>query len=225
MLIKELSINDKPRERAKNIGLSYLTTSELLALIIRTGTKDKSAIDIANDILSVYPNLDKLKSCKISELNKIRGMGDAKTISLLAALELSSRYKFDDNPVALYKIDSPQDIYSYLKRYQFNTRQEEFYILCLNVRREVIASKMIFKGTVESSIIHPRDIFLYALECSATFVIFAHNHPSRNLTASNEDISVTLKLDECGKLLNIKVLDHIIFSDTNYSSFKQLEIF
>ncbi len=221
MLIKELVITDKPRERAKELGFKNLTTSELVALIIRSGTKDNSAIDVANNILKEVRTIDYLKNISVNELNKIHGMGDAKSTSLLAAIELANRFTNEVSNNAKYKINCPSDIYDYMKKYNFNTKQEEFYIICLNVRREIISSKLLFKGTIDSSIVHPREIFNYVLECSASFIVLAHNHPSRNLSPSKEDIDVTKKLVKGGEILCIKVLDHLIFSDESYFSIKE----
>ncbi len=224
MLIKELVSSDKPRERAKEFGFKTLTTTELVALIIRSGTKHYSAIDVASSILKQAKSLETLQNYSISKLNKIYGMGDAKSTSLLAAIELASRLNNFTQTQLKVKINSPSDIFKYMSKYNFNEKQEEFYIICLNVRREVIASKLLFKGTIDSSLIHPREIFNYVLECSASYIVLAHNHPSRNLTPSNEDISVTKKLVECGQILSVNVLDHIVFSDIDYFSLKENQL-
>ncbi len=221
MLIKELVTTDKPRERAKDLGFKTLTTAELIALIIRSGTKDNSALDVANAILKKIKHIDYLKNFNVNQLNAVHGMGDAKSTSLLAAIELASRFSSNKSSSYKHKINTPSDIFKYLKKYSFNTKQEEFYIICLNVRREVIASKLLFKGTIDSSIVHPREIFNFVLECSASFVILAHNHPSRNLAPSKEDLEVTKKLVKGGEILCIKVLDHIIFSDESCFSLKE----
>ncbi len=225
MFIKEFTLDDKPRERAKSIGFKNLTTTELIALIIRSGSKKESVLELSQQILKKSKNLYILRSTNINELNTIYGMGDAKSISLLAALELASRYKNEKINSATFKITNPNQAFMYMSKYEFNVKQEEFYIICLNSRKEVIGSKLIFKGTVSSSIIHPREIFQYVIEMSSSYVIFAHNHPSRNLTPSKEDIEVTKRLYECGNLLNIHVLDHIIFSDVEYLSLKEIGAF
>lgn len=225
MFIKEFTLDDKPRERAKSLGFKNLTTTELIALIIRSGSKKESVIELSQKILKRNKSLYALKTCNINELNTIYGMGDAKSISLLAALELANRYKNEEINDAKFKITNPEQAFKYMSKFEFNIKQEEFYIICLNSRKEVVGSKMIFKGTINASIIHPREIFQYVIEMSSSFVILAHNHPSRNLTPSKEDIAVTNRLYECGNLLNINVLDHIIFSDTQYLSLKEIDAF
>lgn len=225
MFIREVYENDKPRQRAKNIGFNNLTTVELIALIIRSGSKKESVLELSTEILNKVKSLNVLKSSTISELNAIYGMGDAKSISLLAALELANRFSNELESDKKFKILNPEYAYKYINKYGFNKKQEEFYIICLNARKEVLGSKMIFKGTVDSSIIHPREIFQYVIEMSSVYVIVAHNHPSRDLKPSDEDIEVTKRLCECGKILNVIVLDHIIFSDLNFVSLKQEGIF
>lgn len=225
MFIREVYNSDKPRERAKDLGFNNLTTAELIALIIRSGSKKESVLELSNNILKKTKTLNVLKSCTISELNAIYGMGDAKSTSLLAALELANRFSISCKNNERFKILNPDSAYKYITKYGFNTKQEEFYIICLNTRKEVIGSKMIFKGTIDASIIHPREIFQYIIEMSSSYVILAHNHPSRNLNPSDEDIHVTKRLEECGKILNVIILDHLIFSDINYISLKQENYF
>ncbi|MFV0498927.1 MAG: RadC family protein [Bacilli bacterium] len=221
MFIKETSINDKPRERAKRLGFTSLTTAELIALIIRSGSKKESVLELSYTILNDVQNLSVLKNYNISELNAFYGMGDAKTISLLAALELATRFDHEKLEKNCFKITNPELAFKYLSRFKFNKKQEEFYIICLNTRKEVIDCKMIFKGTIDSAIIHPREIFHYILEKNSSYVIIAHNHPSRHLEPSKEDIQVTKKLINCGSIFNIPIIDHIIFSDVDYMSLKQ----
>lgn len=224
MFIKEFTTDDKPRERAKNLGFKNLTTIELIALIIRSGSKKQSVLELSQKILNTNKNLYELKCSTIYELNTIYGMGDAKSISLLAALELATRFSNEELTKERFKITTPQLAFKYMSKFEFNIKQEEFYIICLNSRKEVIGSKMVFKGAIDSSVVHPREIFHYIIERSSSYVIFAHNHPSRNLTPSNEDIEVTKRLYECGKLLNVSVLDHIIFSDIDYLSLKEINV-
>ncbi|MFV0423950.1 MAG: RadC family protein [Bacilli bacterium] len=221
MFIKERSIKDKPRERAKDMGFEKLTTIELIALIIRSGSKRESVLELSNNILKKTKNLSILKSSKISDLNSIYGMGDAKTISLLAALELANRFSVEEVDNKKYKITTPLLAFKYIRQFNFNSKQEEFYIICLNTRKEVLGSKMIFKGTVDSAIVHPREIFQYIIEMCSSYAIIAHNHPSRNLIPSREDIEITRRLCECGEMLNIIILDHLIFSDLDYTSMKE----
>lgn len=221
MFIKEYGIDDKPRERAKDIGFNNLKTNELIALIIRSGSKKESVLELSQIILNKYKSLSVLRSCNVNELNSIYGMGDAKSTSLLAAIELANRLDRSEVDVHKFRVGSPEHAFKYIKKYGFNTKQEEFYTICLNSRKEIIGSKLLFKGTIDSSIIHPREIFQYIIEMSSSYVLFAHNHPSRVLQPSVEDIEVTKRLYECGKLLNIIVLDHIIFSDIDYLSMKE----
>ncbi len=224
MFIKEFVLDDKPRERAKAIGFNNLTTIELIALIIRSGARKQSVLDISQTILYESKSLSELKSWSVHDLNSIYGMGDAKSIALLAALELASRFNSREITSETFVVKNPDSAFKYMGKYSFNTKQEEFYIICLNSRKEVLSSKMLFKGTIDSSIVHPREIFRYIIEEGSSFVIFAHNHPSRNLTPSIEDVEVTRRLMECGQIFNVKVLDHIVFSDIGYCSMKELNL-
>ncbi len=220
-MIKEMDYTEKPRERAKKHGFQILTNVELVALIIRSGTKGKNAIQLANEILCSVKSLSYLRSLSINDLNNSSGMGDAKSIALLAAIELSNRLSTNNLKVEKIKITSPNTIYKYMLNFKFNLHQEEFYVICLNARKEIISSKLMFVGTIETTIIHPRDIFKYAISNSATFVAFAHNHPTGNTSPSSEDIEVTSKLVSCGLLMNVKVLDHIVYSLSEYFSFRE----
>ncbi len=224
MKIKEMDYSEKPRERAKKHGFQILTNVELVALIIRSGTKGKSALQLASEILNQVKSLTYLRSHSINDLNTSNGMGDAKSISLLAAVELSNRLSKSVVETTKTKVTSPNSVYQYMLNYKFNLHQEEFYVICLNARKEIISSKLLFVGTIETTIIHPRDIFKYAINNNATFVVFAHNHPTGNTSPSNEDIEVTSKLVSCGILMNVKVLDHIIYSLSECFSFREHDL-
>ncbi len=221
MKIKEMDYIDKPRERALNFGFQSLSNAELIALIVRSGMKGKSALVLANEILATFHSIKLIRSRNIEDLCALDGMGEAKSISLLAAVELSFRISNESVTNEKKKIGQPTDIFDFMKNYKFNIYQEEFYVICLNARKEIIAARKMFVGTVETTIIHPRDIYKYAIANNSSYVVFTHNHPTGDITPSPEDIDVTKKLINCGDLMNVKVLDHIIYSSETFFSFRE----
>ncbi len=217
-------IDQNPRERALKHGIHSLKTSELLALILRTGNRKQNVLELAEQIMSKY-RLAELKELDHVNLCQEDGIGVAKALAILACFELSKRCEVS-NQNAIF-IKNASDCYNLLKGYPYNFDQEEFYCIYLNTRRRLLKIKKLFVGTVEFSIVHPREIFKYAFEYSASYIILAHNHPSAIVTPSIEDIKITKKLVECGIIFNIKVIDHLVYSESTYFSMleEQLLIF
>lgn len=215
--IKDLPISERPRERLKEIGVTNLSNKELLSIILKTGTKDKNVGDLALDILKKY-SLEDFKSLTISELTKIKGVGEVKAIELLASIELGKRIFLKESK-KLKKLDSPKVIWE-ATRYLFSgLKQECFYALYFNTKQELITKKLLFMGTINQSTIHPREIFKEAYRVSASSIICMHNHPTGKVNPSKEDILFTEKIIKTGNIQGIPVLDHIIVSDNNYFSF------
>lgn len=216
-LVKDLPLDERPRERLQTKGVDGLTLQELLAIIISSGVKGKSAIDIASDIIISYKRLDLLSEASISELGKIHGIGKAKAIKILAAIEIGKRI---NTPIkSNYKIKKPDDAYSYLRSSMENSSQEMLYCLYLNAKCFIIEEKVISVGGINNTYFNYKDIFKWAIRFSAVGVLIAHNHPSGDVTPSKEDINVTNKIVEYGKMFDIKLLDHIIVGKNEFYSF------
>ncbi|ALM57264.1 DNA repair protein RadC [Staphylococcus equorum] len=217
MRINELADNQKPRERLLSHGASHLSHAELLAILINTGRKGSSSIDIANELLKSVDNLKELKMLSISDLNKIKGVGLYKALILKAAFELGERMhsgSVDDK----IQISSPKDVADFMMGKMEHLTQEKFIALFLNSKNVIIKQKTIFVGTLNSSIVHPREIFSEAIKCASNAIIVLHNHPSGDVTPSNEDIKTTERLKKCGQVLGIDLLDHVIIGDHTYLS-------
>ncbi|MFQ3905955.1 RadC family protein [Staphylococcus parequorum] len=217
MRINELADNQKPRERLLSYGASHLSHAELLAILINTGRKGSSSLDIANELLKTVGNLKELKRLSISDLNKIKGVGLYKALILKAAFELGERMhsgSVDDK----IQISSPKDVADFMMGKMEHLTQEKFIALFLNSKNVIIKQKTIFIGTLNSSIVHPREIFSEAVKCASNAIIVLHNHPSGDVTPSTEDIKTTERLKECGQVLGIDLLDHIIIGDHTYLS-------
>ncbi|MFD1140011.1 DNA repair protein RadC [Larkinella insperata] len=210
---------DRPREKLMLKGRAALSEAELIAILIGSGTRDLSAVDVSKIILqSVGNNLSQLARLSVSDLSKFRGIGEAKAISIVAALELGRRRKEENRPQRT-RITSSRDVYEEIKPHLLDKPHEEFWILLLNRANEVIRPVLISTGGVSGTVADPKLIFKPALEHLASALILIHNHPSGNLTASQADKDLTRKLKEAGRLLDIPVLDHLIFTDRSYLSF------
>ena len=218
-MIKDMPSNERPRERLLLFGAKSLSNTELIAIILRIGYKNLSAIDLAKMILHDVNTLADLKQKTIHELSKIKGVGPTKAITLLAAIELGERVLKTN--VDKLQICSPNDVYQLLKYDMMNLKQEVLYVLFLDVKTNLIAKKKIFVGSLNQSLIHPREVFKYAVKYSAYSVILVHNHPSGDPEPSSQDLQVTKAFEEAGKMLQIEVLDHIIIADDLYLSIKE----
>jgi len=215
-LVREMPMNERPRERLRKAGVQSLATHELLAIVLRTGCANTSALDVAKTLLYHFESIDKLNEATISELMQIKGIGEAKAIEILAAIELGKRINIPMSSQTV--ITSPYQSYQYLKDSMQHLTQETLVCVYLNNKSEVIAKKTVTIGTINQTIFNPRDILKWALKLSATALIVAHNHPSGNPEASAEDIMVTKKLIQAAKLVDILVVDHIIIGKNRYFS-------
>lgn len=215
--IKEIPINERPRERLKEVGVENLSDKELISIILKTGTKEKNVSDLALDILNKY-SLSDLKNISINNLIKIKGIGEVKAIELIAAIELGKRI-FLKEKTNKKDLTSPEEIYKYTKYLFYDKKQEYFYALYFNNKQQLLKTKLLFIGTINQSITHPREVFKEAYLLSASSIICLHNHPSNDTTPSHADITFTKALIEIGKIQNIPILDHIIVGDDNYYSF------
>lgn len=217
--IKSWSVEDRPREKLIDKGAQALTTAELLAILIGSGTKDLTALDVAKNLLhSVDDKIGRINKFSLLELKKIKGIGTAKAVTIAAALELSRRRKDEvrDKPV---KITSSKDVYEYYYPYLADTDQEYFHTLLLSRSNMILKTVLVSKGGVSSTLVDPKIIFKEALSELASGIILCHNHPSGNNKPSQADIDLTKKIKEAAELLDISLLDHLIFANNSYFSF------
>ena len=221
MQIKELPKMERPREKLLEYGPSKLSDEELLAIIIKNGTKGYSAKDLGILILQKIGGLENLKNINIHTLDDIKGLGIVKKIELLVLIELGKRIYLSNNLKYEKRYLNPEYIYSDNRCIFNGLKQEYFYCLYLDSKKNLIERKLLFMGTVDRSLIHPREVFKNAYLYSASAFICMHNHPSGDITPSKADIEITNTLKEIGKIQGIELLDHIIVSDNNYFSFYQ----
>lgn len=220
MMIRDVHLADRPRERLVRQGAASLSNQELIAILLRTGTRNESVLVLANRVLSSFDKIQDLKDATIEEYTKVKGVGQAKATVLLAATELGKRL-YQQHTEDRFTIRSPEDAAAYLMTDMTSLKQEHFVVLFMNVKNEVLHKQTIFIGSLNSAIVHPREIFREAVKRSAASIICAHNHPSGNPTPSPEDIEVTKRLTEAGALMGIEVLDHVIIGDHQFISLKE----
>lgn len=217
--IKDIPSDDRPREKLTLRGPQSLTDAELLAILLRTGKKGKSVVAVAQDMITKEGNLAKLASKSLTDLKKNSGVGNDKAAALLAAFEISRRILSQEKWLSNNKITSPEDIANIFIPLLRDEVKEQFIVVCLNSANKVIRYEIISIGNLNSSVVHPREIFKVAVENNAASIILLHNHPSGNTEPSNEDISITKKIAEAGKIMDIPVFDHVIIAGNNYTSF------
>ena len=213
--ITQLQTIDKPRERLFKYGLSALKNYELIAILLGSGVKGKDIIKLSREIESFFNS--SFETMDLEKLLNIHGLGRAKASQIISAIELSRRYLIDTQT---YKISSSKDVYEELTDYK-NRQQEYFLALYLDGANHLIDKKVITIGTLNQSLVHPREVFAYAIEKRCASIIVAHNHPSGILSPSSEDINVTKRLKESARILGIELLDHIIFTKEGFYSFQE----
>ncbi len=213
--IKDLPRFKRPREKLEEQGPSSLKDKELLAILLRTGYAGKSALEIANRLISTF-SLDRLSKLSFKDLSKIKGVGKSRAATIIAAFELGRRLKKNRKRVL---ISSPEDV-AKVVNFLRNKKREYLVGLYLNSQNELISTEIISVGTVNFSVVHPREVFYPAIKHKAVSVIIVHNHPSGSLDISEEDVSITRKLMGAGKIIGIDLLDHIIISNHGWVSLK-----
>ncbi len=220
LMLRDVHLEDRPRERLMRQGAESLSNQELIAILLRTGTKEESVLVLANRVLTVFERLHYLKHATIEEMVAIKGIGEVKAIQLLAAIELGRRLARKQNDEK-FTIRSPQDAAAYLMPDMTSLNQEHFVVLFLNIKNQIIHRQTIFIGSLNASIVHPREIFREAVKRSAASIICAHNHPSGVPTPSEEDIEVTKRIEEAGYIMGIELIDHVIIGDHQFISLKE----
>ena len=218
MNIKNMPILERPRERLINYGASNLSDEELLAIILKTGYKNISAKNLAAYILSFIKGIENLNNINYHKIKNIKGIGMDKACTLVALSEISKRINRKISTLNGVKLNSTLKVYEYYK-HKISDCQEGFYAIYLDANKKVIEEKLIFIGTVNYSLVHPRDIFKEALILNASSIICVHNHPSGEVNPSKEDISITKQIKDAGDIIGIKLIDHVIVSKDKYYSF------
>jgi DNA repair protein RadC len=223
--IRDLPLSERPRERLQKLGVEALSAQEILAVILGRGVSGESVMVTAQRLLSRFGSLKGLAQASVEELSAVRGIGLAKAAQLKAAFELASRVEgysgAGDKPV----VKTPEDVASLVRSRLKDKKKEYFLALLLDTRNQLIKVSEIAIGSLDASIVHPREVFKEAISASAAAVIFAHNHPSGDATASEDDINLTKRLAGVGEIVGIDVLDHIIIGDKKYLSLKREGLF
>lgn len=215
--------DERPRERLLLEGADKLSNVELLAILLRTGSRQESVIELSQRILTAFGGLLPLKEATLEELQAIKGIGRVKAIEIRAVLELGKRIHTTSDKSRVI-ISSPNDAVDLVMEDLRFLKQEHFVAIYLNTKNQVIHKQTLFIGSLNSSIVHPREVFKEAIRRSAASVIALHNHPSGDPEPSEEDKAVTRRLFECGQLLGIELLDHIVIGDHKYVSLRELEV-
>lgn len=223
MLIKNIPEFERPRERFLKFGAESLSNSELISILLNNGTKNMSVKELSDSILHNIDNISELKDITLNKLKEIKGIGNVKAITLLSALELGKRVYYNKN-ISKIKMNSADKVFNYMRDELSNKNQEYFYALYLDSKKNLIDKKLLFIGTINKSIVHPREIFKYAYLLSASSIICVHNHPSGDPLPSNDDIVLTSNLKRIGEMQGIQIVDHIIIGNNYYSFYENQDI-
>lgn len=221
MNFKNLPNEEKPRERFIKYGKENISNDELIEIILGSGTRKYGLKEISHNILSSVNNINELKNMEVNTLTNIAGVSKIKAIELLSAIELGRRIYMEDNYKELVYLTNPESIINYFHNLFDDIKQEHFYVVYLDNQKKYIDKKLLFKGTVNYSLVHPREIFKEAYMLSSSYIICIHNHPSGNSSPSDNDIELTKRIKQLGILHGINLIDHIIIGKGNYYSFYQ----
>jgi len=219
MKLSELPEDERPRERLLKYGKENLSNEELLSIILKCGTIGKSVKEVALEVLKEIQTVQDLQEITIERLLSIQGIGKVKAIELIACIELGKRIFLESKNKGHQKLLNAKQIYEEMKYLFYGKKQEYFYCLYFNNKQELIERKLLFMGTINRSIVHPREVFKSAYLNSASSIICMHNHPSNDINPSREDVHLTRRLVEIGKISGIPIMDHIIVADDEYYSF------
>ncbi|HEX3047767.1 MAG TPA: DNA repair protein RadC [Bacillota bacterium] len=218
--LKDMPVELRPRERLIQYGAEALATVELMAIILRTGSTNRTAVEVAQELILRFEDIRGLIQASLEEISQCPGMGQVKAIQLKAALELGRR-SLSAGSAELPSIKKPQDIYELLKASFQNLDREHFKVVHLNTKNQVIKVETTAIGVLGSSPVHPREVFKEAIRMSSAALVLTHNHPSGDPSPSQDDILLTTRLREAGEILGISIVDHIIFGDNKYISLRE----
>lgn len=218
--IKSWPEDERPRERLLKFGADELSTAQLMAIILRTGGRKKSALELARELLTEFSSVKDIESASLAEFSKIKGIGSAKLAQLKAAFELGRRLMSSEAEDGSGKpsFKKSSDVFDYYRPKFYGLKKERFLCALLDTKNRIFKETVVSEGTLTSSLVHPREVFRSAIKEASASVLFLHNHPSGDTTPSRDDITITERLVETGKIVGIEVLDHIIISDTGYLS-------
>ncbi|WP_315078390.1 DNA repair protein RadC [uncultured Clostridium sp.] len=219
--IKDIPKNERPKEKLLSYGADTLNNSELLAIILRTGTKGENVLQLSNRLLSEFQGLDGILEASLDDITSIKGIKEGKASQILALAELFKRFRTFKSADRDIKIMYPNDLAMLINGEMSLLKQEILKVIFLNTKNIVIGTKDVFKGSLNTSIVHPREIFKEAVNKSSAKIIISHNHPSGDPTPSKEDINITLRIKECGEIMGIQLLDHIIIGKNGFISLKE----
>lgn len=222
--VMDLPLNERPEEKLFLYGAESLSNTELIALILRCGSKNENVLGLSSRVLETVDGLNGMLSAGAEDFLQINGIKKAKASRLIALCELTKRINSYRGTAEEIKITEPRIVANILMNEMQNLPQEVLKLIILNTKNVVISIKEVFKGSLNSSIVHPREIFSEALKKNAASIIICHNHPSGDPTPSKEDINITLRIKECGKIIGIELLDHVIIGNGNYASMKEKSI-
>ncbi|OGC47237.1 hypothetical protein A2886_01145 [candidate division WWE3 bacterium RIFCSPHIGHO2_01_FULL_42_13] len=219
--VRDLPDSEKPRERLVKYGAEILSDSELLAIILSVGGKEESVLELSRRVLAEFGGFKGLAQASPEQLVSLKNVGEVKAITIKAACEIGLRVTSDSGPASEF-IKSPEDIYRLVRKDLYGKKKEHLYLISIDSRGRAIAQDLISIGTVNEAVVHPREIFRQAIMRTAVSIILVHNHPSQDTSPSSEDIFLTKKVADAGRLLGLNVLDHVIVSDKEHCSLKAL---
>lgn len=224
MKIQNMVACERPREKILQNGVEILSNSELLAVILQSGSKDESALVLGQRVIGILDHgLQDLSQTTVEELIQLKGIGPAKACQILSAMELGRRIAREKRQM-FGKVNSPTTVVNFFQNQLRHLNKEEFIVVFLNTKNMISSYEVISIGSLNASIVHPREVFNRAIKKSAASILLVHNHPSGNPEPSQDDIAITKRLWEVGNLIGIHVLDHLIISDDAYYSFKEMKI-
>jgi len=223
--VRDLPVSERPRERLLKLGSEALSAQEILAVILGRGIRGESVMVTSQKLLSRFGNLKSVANASVEELIGVTGIGPAKAAQIKAALEFSRRLEADASEKPKPVLKSPEDVAAEVRSQLKGKKKEHFLVLCLDTRNRLINRKLVSMGSLDTSIVHPREVFKEAVSSCAASVIFAHNHPSGDPEPSKEDVELTKRLSKAGEIIGIDVLDHIIVCDKGYVSLKAKNLF
>jgi DNA repair protein RadC len=223
--VHDLPPSERPRERLLKLGSEALSAQEILALILGRGIRGESVMVTSQKLLSRFGNLRGIANASVEELTQTKGIGPAKAAQIKAALELSKRLEADVGEEPQPVVKSPEVVAVLVRGQLKGKKKEHFLVLCLDTRNRLISCRPVSMGSLDTSIVHPREVFREAVSASAASVIFVHNHPSGDPEPSKEDVELTKRLIKAGEIIGIDVLDHIIVCDKSYLSLKAKNLF
>lgn len=223
LTMKELPITERPYEKCERNGVESLSDAELLAIIIKSGTKGEKAMDVAYTLLNMdmrHPGLEGLLRLEPGDLKGVRGIGRVKSIQLMAVCELAKRLTRTEFKAG-FVFNSPKAIADYYMAYMRQLTQEEVHVMMLDTKNRMISEKLLTKGTVNTSLIDPREIFIHALKENAVGIVLIHNHPSGDDTPSREDLAATERVRAAGEYIGIRLVDHIVIGNRHFTSLRE----